>query len=354
MRLLALTKESDRSETALLVGLKQHGVDIEVLGEPNAASMAGLKNAAIPVTSLAPRSRIDPVAVLALRRRLKTGVYDIFHAFTGRMLSNALIAASGLPVRRVAYRGTAGHVSRLDPSAWLSWLNPGIDRISCVSEAVHQYLLTRGVPERKLVTIYKGHDLQWYDSINQLPLDEFGIPGKSFVIGCVANMRPIKGVHVLIEACSHFTPGFRPHVLAIGEVRDGNIPALAERTSAHADFHFPGFRANAISFMRGMSVFVMPSCDREGFPKALIEAMALGVPVVVTNVGGLLEIVRHEEDGLVVPSNDPLALAQALTRLIADPPLRERLGAAARQRVASAFTISETVQKTLAMYASLG
>ncbi|MBU6397361.1 MAG: glycosyltransferase, partial [Rhodospirillales bacterium] len=96
-----------------------------------------------------------------------------------------------------------------------------------------------------------------------------------------------------------------------------------------------------------------PSTYREGLPKAVLEAMAAGLPVVATNIPGCREAVINNETGLLVPPRNPAALAEALGRLIADPGLRARLGAAGRQRVLDNFSDAIVCEKTMEIYEML-
>ena len=98
---------------------------------------------------------------------------------------------------------------------------------------------------------------------------------------------------------------------------------------------------------------MLPSVKREGLPKTVIEAMAYGVPPVVTDCGGSPELVADGVSGFVVPVRDPVALARAINELYADAGLRARLGQGARERIASAFRIEDTVARTLDLYRGL-
>src|SRR5690606_17850887 len=128
-----------------------------------------------------------------------------------RALSNGLLAVRPFPhVKVVAYRGIVGNVSLLSPVSWLRNLNPRIDRIVCVAEAIRRHfldlrLLGYRLPPEKFITIYKGHDPAWYRG-SPADLTEFSIPPDAFVVGCVANMRPRKGVEVLVRAFGLLPP----------------------------------------------------------------------------------------------------------------------------------------------------
>jgi L-malate glycosyltransferase len=98
---------------------------------------------------------------------------------------------------------------------------------------------------------------------------------------------------------------------------------------------------------------VMPSLDREGLPRAAIEAMAQGVPAVVTDVGGMSELVRDGVEGFVVLPGRPPALADALLRLMRNPELRRMMGRQARERIRTEFSVERSVSGTLATYESV-
>jgi glycosyltransferase involved in cell wall biosynthesis len=263
-----------------------------------------------------------------------------------------------LPVKIVAYRGIVGNLSFFNPVSWRRFLNPRIDRIVCVANAVRDYFLRMQpaflrLPKDRLVTIYKGHSLDWYRE-TPADLSGIGVPTGSFVIGCVANYRPRKGIELLVDAFAHLPREWRAHLLLIGGGMDA--PALARRIAASSvaeNIYVLGFRKDAAALMAACDVFVLPSTKREGLARSLIEAMAHGVAPVVTDCGGSPEVVVDGVSGIVVPVRDVAALAAAVERLHDDPELRRRMGAAARERIRTGFRIEDTIAKTLALYRSL-
>ena len=114
--------------------------------------------------------------------------------------------------------------------------------------------------------------------------------------------------------------------------------------------HFAGFRQDAPAVMAASDVCALPVLDGEGLSRAVIEAMAYGVPAIVTPVGGNTELIVDGECGLVVPVGDVTALAQAMEKLYDDPVLRRRFGAVARTRIATRLRKDDTVLKTTADY----
>jgi glycosyltransferase involved in cell wall biosynthesis len=260
-------------------------------------------------------------------------------------------------VKIVTYRGIVGNESFLNPFSWMRYLNPRVDRIVCVAEAVRRYfiemrLLGLKVPIEKVVTIYKGHDLSWY---RDTPVDRraLGIPTDSFVVGCVANWRPRKGVEVLLEACRSLPPDASIHVLLVGNMDSPGLKARIDASPYRNRIHVLGFRADAPAVIAACDAAVLPSIKREGLPKTVIEAMAYGVPPIVTDCGGSPELVVDGVSGLVVPVRDPVAISHAIRTLYEDAALRARLGRAARERIRDDFRIEDTVARTLALYRDL-
>jgi glycosyltransferase involved in cell wall biosynthesis len=258
----------------------------------------------------------------------------------------------------VAYRGIVGNVSFFSPVSWLRFLNPRIDRIVCVADAVRDYFLNMRpaflrMPAERLVTIYKGHSLDWYRAA-PADLAAVGVPVGSFAIACVANYRPRKGIEVLVDALGQLPDSTSTHLLLIGGGMDA--PRLKRRIAASPAaprIHVLGHRKDAPALTAACDVFVLPSTKREGLARSLIEAMAYGVAPVVTDCGGSPELVQHGVSGLVVPVADSAALATAIRSLHEDATLRARLGAGARERIRRDFRIEDTIAKTLELYTGL-
>jgi glycosyltransferase involved in cell wall biosynthesis len=355
VKVLAVASYSDRAEAETFIGLRRAGVDVDVLCEPDSAGYERYTAAGVPVTALAIRGSYDVSAVCRIRRRLREGRHDVLHLLTRRTVRNGVVAALGLDVRIVAYRGVVG-TPLSDPSNWITFLHPRVDRIVCVSEHVRQDLVGRRFlglrfPASRAVTIHKGYDVEW-DVGPPADLAVFDVPEAAFVVGFLANVRPGKGVELLIESAAHLDAGLPVYFLLVGKGTDG--PAVADRIAAspaRRRFRVAGHRADGPALMGACDAMVLPSAS-EGLGRAVIESMALGTPPIVTPTGAS-ELVEHGVSGLVVPHADPGAIAAAITRLARDPTGRERMGRAARERIRIEFSIEDTIRETRELYEEL-
>jgi glycosyltransferase involved in cell wall biosynthesis len=354
IHVLLVTTDIDRAETNVFKGLQNRGIDIHAMCDPDDLHFSELHQSLISVTPLKCKKRIYPPAIAAIRKQFQQH-FDIIHVLRKPALSNTIIASRGQPSRIIAYRGIVGNMSFFDPFSWLTFLNPRVERVICVAEAIRQFFLkmrlfSYRLPEKKFVTIYKGHSLDWYRHKTPFDWSEFGIERDALTVGTVASMRPRKGVSVLIEAFNQLPEHPPVHLVLVGEVKDNKIVKAYENSPRKDRIHLTGFRKDATRISGGLDVFVLPSLKREGLGRSLIEAMAQSVPAVVTDVGGSPEVVVHGQCGFIVPPREPETLFRAIAKLLTKPHLRAEFGANARERINRHFNIETTISKTHLLY----
>jgi glycosyltransferase involved in cell wall biosynthesis len=353
MRILALTPTPDRPEAAILAGLSRSGAHVHVVGSPATLQRDLLNESGVKITDFVFRSRFDLRGMRLVRALVRQHKIDIVYALTNRALSTAVIGLTGIPVKLVAYRGTVGHLSWFDPSCWLTYLNPRVYMTLCVSRAVEDYMLSMGISQERLALVYKGHDIAWYES-DAPDRAEFGIPKDAFVVGCTAVMRGVKGVDDLLAAVTMLLQEIpNLHLLLIGSVKDPEIQAHIDAFPRKDRLHLLGFRDDATRLQRLADVTVMASKSREGLPKSIIEAMAQGVPPIVTAVGGMPELVGHGSAGLMVEPMNPASLASGIRTLHNNAHYRQSLGIAARQRISEAFNINDSISRVEKIFSKL-
>lgn len=354
IEVLVVAEGVDRSEAAIFAGLQRAGLRLRVFHAPTvpASARAVLAEAGIPAGELAVRHRLDLAAARRLRDGLARHSCDLVYAPINRTLSVTLLATRGLGVPVVGYRGTTGHLSRWDPASWLTYFHPRLAHVVCVSDAVRAYLLSVGLPAGRLTRIYKGHDPDWYAPRAPDPPLPAPAPG-SLQVCFAGRIRPVKGVRYLLDALELIPAEESVTLVLAGSVDE---PAVRRRLARGGWPHrvlVLGHRKDATAIIGRCDVLAMPSVAREGLPRAVVEAMAQGVAVVASGVGGLPEIVRDSETGIVVPPRDAAALAAALRRLRADPALRARLGAAGRRRVDEVLHVRQSVAAYEALFRRL-
>jgi glycosyltransferase involved in cell wall biosynthesis len=173
-----------------------------------------------------------------------------------------------------------------------------------------------------------------------------------FVLGTAGRLAPQKGLTYLLDALptviARSRKPIRLDVAGCGS-QGAHLEARSARLGIRKCVRFLGSVSNMPDFYRSIDAFVLPSLS-EGLPGVVLEAMATSLPIVATDVGGTKEAVTDRIDGRIVPPRDPEALAAALSEIISDDSLRERMAASARARVCQAFSIHAQVEKIHALY----
>jgi glycosyltransferase involved in cell wall biosynthesis len=180
-----------------------------------------------------------------------------------------------------------------------------------------------------------------------------GLPDDAFVVAALGRLVPVKGFDLLVEAMPALLAAVpEAHAIVIGDgPEETALAALARRLGVSARVRLHGASADPATILAGVDVLAAPSRN-EGMGRALVEAMALGVPVVGADVGGIPSVVGDDEAGRLVPPNDVAALAEALVELGRDPSIRAKLAEVARER-AETFSTEVADARMLDLYASL-
>jgi glycosyltransferase involved in cell wall biosynthesis len=228
-----------------------------------------------------------------------------------------------------------------------------VKRIICNSLA--SSLLYREYTEEKVRVIHNFVDLTKFDRTKVEPClrKQLSLPKDALVIGYIGRILPKKGIDVLLHAFSRVHAKFpAAHLAVIGE-NDGGLhhdlrseyEALTVALGTADRTHFVGFRENIPPYVADFDVLVLPSVEPESFGRVLIEAMAMGVPSVVSALGGATEVVRSGLNGLWCIPGDPTDLAQAIEELLSDPELRSRLGRYGSTYVQENFSASDLARR---------
>jgi glycosyltransferase involved in cell wall biosynthesis len=357
IRSLCITESADLPTVQTFIGMKNAGIDITVVCSADQPNYDILNNAGVPTVDICLPKNFDKDGIAKLRAELIRGNYHIMHTFNNKATTNGLRACKGLSVKIICYRGIVGAVGFLDPMSWMRYLNPRIDRIICVADAIRQHFLQMRpkflrMPDTRPVTIHKGHFLEWYNA-KPADLTQFDIPANAFVVGCTANYRPRKGIDFLIHAIELMPANIPVHLLLVGHMDAEKLTTRINASPISERIHRSGFRADAPAISAACDVFCMPSTKREGLPRSVIEAMSYRVPPVVTDSGGSPELIVDGTSGFKVPPKNAAVLAEKFEVLYRDPELRKQMGDAARERIGSDFHNADTVKKTILLYEEL-
>jgi glycosyltransferase involved in cell wall biosynthesis len=237
---------------------------------------------------------------------------------------------------------------------WLLARMPGINADLVV--AVSDYVAARQrevslVPPHRIARVWNSVAASQGPAATLADLEALGVPAGRPVIACTCRTVPEKGVDVLLRAFDRLVASWpasraRPVLLYLG---DGPalpaVRALRESLASASDIHLPGYHPGARRLVGAADLCVVPSVWAEAFGLAVLEAMADGRAVVATRVGGIPEIVEDGVSGVLVPPGDADALAGAMRRLLDDPTLAARLGAAARVRARTQFAADDKLDR---------
>jgi glycosyltransferase involved in cell wall biosynthesis len=274
--------------------------------------------------------KVDPVTLSRLCRLIRRKRVDVIntHLTTASLLGATAGRITGVPV--------VAHVHAADSKTFFQFA----DYLVAVAQGVAQHLLAQGVPAEKIHLLYYGIDLERY--AHALPIAEakrrLGLSPETRTVGIVGSLIERKGHRFLLRALHQIDPQTGPiHAIFAGEgVLEENLRSMAASLGLSERVHFLGFRRDVMEIVSALDVFTLPSL-KEGLSIAVMEAMALRRPVIATNIAGMPEVIHDGETGLLIPPGDVDALAQALLRLLSDPPFAERLAQNGRQLLEQHF-----------------
>lgn len=330
--------------------LEKIGIPLEILEPPHQPLAAKLVKEFIrgflrPWPDLRKRAlhaverwwRINPLA-RQLAGRLKSGGYDLLY-MNNQPSSNleGYLAAEmvGIPVVQHC------RIAVVPTPAEAKVANRMARRIICVSDGVRATLVASGIRSDLCCVVHNA-----IDGRQSLP-EPAPLPGKApgaVVVGCVGSLILRKSVDHLLKAVAAVKHGTPPiHLLVVGDGPERQaLEKLAEQLGLAGRITFAGFQQTPLAWVAAMDVMVLSS-PKEGLPRVVLEAMLLGKPVVGSDVVGTQEVVRHGTTGLLYPYGDVPVLARHLEALVGDSALRQRLGAAGRERVLQEFSIEHYV-----------
>ncbi len=267
-------------------------------------------------------------------------------------------------VIRIACGGAFGDVARLQTipaGRQMLRLSRRADAIISLSGQITQELIEQGFARERIVEIPNGVDTRRFCPVS--PEEKarlraaLKLPQEGLLVIFTGRLHFQKGVDTLLRAWAAVqqaqAQGEQAHLLLLGEDQEGGkLRQMADDLGIRASVHFLGHVEPVLPYLQASDVFVLPSLF-EGLSNALLEAMACGLAVVTTNIGGTCEVIRPDVDGRLFAPGDQTTLAQLLIQMLSDTGERERYGAQARRRVEEAYRAELAAQRYAALYARL-
>jgi len=338
-----------RQLALLAAGLDAAGCEQAVALPPGSPLAARLPSSPrLRVIELPLRGEWSLAAVRGLRAALKGGL-DLVHAHTAHAVTPGHWARRGLGAPLVAHRRVDFPLRR-HPLARLKRRWP--DLWIAVSQGARARLLLDGVPDARITVVPSALDPAQLAApvAGPDPREELDIPAGALLVGTVGNLAPHKGHAVLLEALAALDrPDARLLVAGDGPLR-GELARRAGELGLAGRVHWLGHRDDPGRLLRALDLFIFPSLSGEGSPAALKEALALGVPVLASDLPAHREIGLEAAD--LAPAGDAPALAAAVAARLSDLPAARRRAADLRA-LADRFSPARLVEDTLAAYARL-
>ncbi len=329
----------------LVKGLKEKGFKQAVACRVGDELEKRCREAGIEVIPLKGNQLSDHLRIAVIGKE-----FDIIHAHSAKAhtisaLSKRFHRKPVIYTRRVDYPPKKNSLTRLKYRL--------TDAVVAVSQKVKTVLEEELRIEReKLRVIYSVTDPEIEKKVDKNVVERFRKSmGNKIIIGSTAALTKQKNIPNLIEAASIVVKEFPDTVFVVfgeGHLRK-ELESLIEKKCLKDHFKLPGFKRDIYNYIKAFDVFVLPS-DNEGFSGAILNAMALKVPVVTTDAGGASEIIKNGENGIMVERRNPIKLAEGIIKVLRKPYLREKLIDNAYRIVTTKFSVNGMVKKYTEVY----
>ena len=328
----------------LVTRLAARGLTMHYAGDPRYKDFGAMEAAGVGCHEMGIRHKLDFDARRRIHALLEEHEIDVLHTITSRDAYTGIKACKKLPVSVVVRRGAYAPISRWDPADRVIYGKGGAAVVITVSRDLARSMTEQGIAQERIRQVYTGI---WSEELQPVERDlraEFGVAPDALLLGYVGNDRPVKGFDVLVEAMRLLEQrGASVHLLVAGEGYD-------ETAALPANTTLVGFIDPITAFTPNLDAFVIPS-RIDALPRAVIEATVLGTPVIGTAVGGIPEILDDGRGGVLVPPENPEALADALAT---DRERLAPLAAHALERNRELFDLDRCVTVHEEIYAELG
>lgn len=349
----------ERVIESIVTGIDRDRYDAEVWCLAYGGDIAeDLAEKGIKVKILGMRSYYNPLKIIELSRLMKTGQITILHThgYFGSTFGRLAALLIRVPVVICHVHSTYyGYTKRnILIERFLSFFT---DKIVCVSESVQKFVVDiEGIDKSKSLVIYNGiAETNTDEAASPVSRKSLGISDSEIAVITVASLTPHKGHKVLIDAIHLLTQKYQNVRLLIvgdGPLRD-ELAQYVERLDLATKITFTGLRKDIYSLLKLSDIFVLPSLEREGLGIAIIEAMACGLPVIGARLGGIVEVIQENINGILCSPGNSDEFATAMMRLAADNELRGTMGCNGRNIYEEKFGIETMIGRIECLYEEL-
>jgi len=332
--------------------LQRRGIRSPIVVLTEGALIGEARRRGIETFVMHKRRGFDVRLIFALRRLLRDQAVDVLHTHNFAPLIYGSLAARLCGAGTVNTRHGRAAL-RTHPLIWAL-----TDRVVAVSEDARRELVRHNrIRPDKVRVVINAIDLTRYAPASAPSRErrrELGLPPDELVCGIVGRLSPEKDHRTLLTAMGALgRSGSSSHLVIVGGgPLEGELKALVQSLGLEERVHFLGFRSDVAELLPLFDLFVLSSRE-EGISLTLIEAMAAGLPIVATRVGGNPEVVVDGETGLLVEAGQPEALAAALGSLLGDPDTRMRMGRRGREVALRRFDIERLIDEYQAIYTEI-
>ena len=335
---------------SLLQGLSERNHEIHLVCHPDTLLAERARKTGLKVYPISIRRELSPVSLIRLFWIMIRIRPSIVAFNTPRPILVGKLASWLAGVRvRIIFRRVNFPLHRT-PFTRLKYVW-GTAFIIAISESISHQLQEGGIPASKIRLVYEGIDVARHPTLERSPYDSARHP---VIVGSVSHLSKEKGHYHLVEA-AHMIPEVHSRlrfvVVGDGACKESLETQVRERGLEDC-FQFAGFQSRTNQYLQSFDIFVLPSLS-EGLSSAILSAMASGLPVIATSVGGIPELIQPGVNGLLVPPADPVALAQAIVHLHNHPEIALQMGHAGRRRLEEHFTLDRKIAETESLCESI-
>ena len=346
-----------RPEAELLISMVKHGADVTLMTNGDSIYRPRFEENGVHIIPFYPTSKFKKTEIRFVRDELKKGGFDILYLVTdNRAITTGILAAKGVPVKVVVYRGYSGNLEWYNPISYTKHLNSRVDMIICNGQAVADYFSRQLFFDKsKLFVFVKGHDTEWYRDVVPADLSEYSSTDNTFHLVWVGhNRQRMKGLASLLKGMT-----------LIGEERDVQLHFIGSNTDTRENMaiirdnglkervHLHGPMNDPRSIVAACDAFILPSVKGEACTRSVQEAMCMAVTPVISDIPGNEELIQAGISGLRFKAGDPTSIADSIIKIYDDREMNRILGEAAFERASTILSHEKSVEGILGCFREL-